>query len=124
MITQHTKVNDMIETPNMKIQKINVIVNDKPNKPYLLIPNKFENFAQILLFWDTNKFKMVNRNYRKQYTANEKQRIYRIKKIIKAFHQQLIATNVVDTTEQFEIYFRKNNKSMYSLARNCWSNFI
>ena len=78
MITQHTNVNDMIETPKMK-----VIVN----KPYLLIPNKFENFAQILLFWNINKFKMVNRNYRKQYTANEKQRIYRIKKIIKAFHQ-------------------------------------
>ena len=78
MITQQTNVNVMIEIPKMK-----VIVN----KPYLLIPNKFENFAQILLFLNTNKFKMVNRNYRKQYTAIEKQRIYRIKKVIKAFHQ-------------------------------------
>ena len=61
MITQQTNVNDMIETPNMKIQKIKVIVN----KPYLLISNKFANVAQILLFWNTNKFKMVNKNYRK-----------------------------------------------------------
>ena len=104
----------MIETTKMK-----GIVN----KPYLLIPNKFANVAQILLFWNTNKFKMVNRNYRKQYTANEKQRIYRIKKIIKAFHQQSIATNVVDTTEQFEIYFKETNQSVYSLSRNCWSNY-
>ena len=110
----------MIETPKMKIQQIKVIVN----KPYLLILNKFANVAQILLFWNTNKLKMANKNYRKQYTANTKQRIYRIKNIIKAFHQQSIATNVVDTAEQFEIYFRENNKSMYSLAGNCWSNFI
>ena len=50
---------------------------------------------------------MVNRNYRKQYSADEKQRIYRTKKIIKAFHQQSIATNVVDTIEQFEIYLNQ-----------------
>ena len=67
MITQQTNVNDVIETPNMKIHKIKAIVNDKPNKPYLLIPKKFANVVQILLFWNTNKFKMVNRNYRKQY---------------------------------------------------------
>ena len=120
MITQQTNVNDIIETPKMKIHQIKVIVN----KPYLLILNKFANVAQILLFWNTNKLKMVNKHYRKQYTANKKQRIYRIKNIIKAFHQQSRLTNVVDTTEQFEIYFRENNKSMYSLAGNCWSNFI
>ena len=83
MITQQTNVNDIIETPKMKIHQIKVIVN----KPYLLILNKFANVAQILLFWNTNKLKMVNKHYRKQYTANKKQRIYRIKNIIKAFHQ-------------------------------------
>ena len=48
MITQQTNVNDVIETPNMKIHKKKVIVNDKPNKPYLSIPKKFSNVAQIL----------------------------------------------------------------------------
>ena len=80
---------------NMIIQPINVICNEQ----HLLIPHKFANVTQILLFWNTNKLKMENKKYRKQYSAKEKQRIYRIKKIIKAFHQQSIATNVVDTTE-------------------------
>ena len=124
MITQQTNVNDVIETPNMKIHKKKVIVNDKPNKPYLSIPKKFSNVAQILSFWNDNKFELENKKYRKQFDKNEKQRIYRISQVIKQFHQQSSLTNVVDTTEQFEIYFKETNQSMYSLSRNCWSNFI
>ena len=45
MITQQTNVNDMIETPKMKIQQIKVIIN----KPYLLIPNKFEKFGSNII---------------------------------------------------------------------------
>ena len=117
MITQQTKVNDVIETPHMKI-------HDKPNKPYLSIPKKFSNVAQILLFWNENNFEMENKKYRKQFTQNEKQRIYRISQVIKHFHQQSRLTNVVDTTEQFEIYFKETNQSMYSLSRNSWSGII
>ena len=117
MITQQTKVNDVIETPHMKI-------HDKPNKPYLSIPKKFSNVAQILSFWNENLFELENKKYRKQFNKNEKQRIYRISQVIKQFRQQSRLTNVVDTTEQFEIYFKETNQSVYSLSRNCWSNFI
>ena len=76
------------------------------------------------LYWNENKFELENKKYRKQFTANEKQRIYRISQVIKNFHQQSRLTNVVDTTEQFEIYFKETNQSMYSLSRNSWSGII
>ena len=88
-----------------------------------MIPCKFFNVRQIILFSNTNKVKIKNKKYTNNYSKNEEQRIYRIKTIIKAILQQSRMTNVVNTTEHFEKYYRGNNNSMRSLVENTWSNF-
>ena len=114
-VTLQNNVNDMIITQdNIITEPINVICNEQG----LLIQHTFSNVGQILLLWNTNKVKIENKKYLIKYSPYEKQRLYRIKKVIKVFLQQSLKTNVVDTTEQFENYFRENNKSMYSLAQN------
>ena len=81
----------------------------------ILIPIGFPNFGQMLLFWNTNEQKFRDKKYYKLYNKKEKQRVYRIKQIIKTFHEQTKKTNVVNTTINFERFFRDNNKSVYKL---------
>ena len=81
----------------------------------ILIPIGFPNFGQMLLFWNTNEQKFLDKKYYKLYNKNEKQRVYRIKQIIKTFHEQTKKTNVVNNTINFERFFRDNNKSVYKL---------
>ena len=52
-------MNDMnVTQDNMTTEQVNVIWNDQR----ILIPHTFSNIGQIILFWNTNKVKIDNKN--------------------------------------------------------------
>ena len=81
-----------------------------------MIPTKFANVGKIMLFWNTHKVRFMDRQYVKGYDKIKKSGINRIKEVVNAFFKQSNRTNVDDTTEQFETYFRENHKSLYAFA--------
>ena len=74
---QNNENDIVVKQENIIIQPINIICNEQ----HLLIPHKFANVTQILLFWNTNKLKMGNKKYRKQYSTKEIQRIIELNKL-------------------------------------------
>ena len=84
----------------------------------ILIPIGFPNFGQMLLFWNTNEETFLDKNLYKLYNKKERQRVYRIKQIIKTFHEQSEKSNVDITTSNFETFYKDNNKSVYRLLEN------
>ena len=62
---------------NMIIQPINVICNEQ----HLVIPHKFANATQILLFWNTNKLKIENKNIGNNIQQRKNNAFIELKKI-------------------------------------------
>ena len=107
-LSSYNNINDTKVVNNNLITEQNIELR-------ILIPIGFPNFGQMLLFWNTNEQKFLDKKYYKLYNKNEKQRVYRIKQIIKTFHEQSVKNNVDITISKFEKFYKDNNKSVYKL---------